>query len=97
MAEIKFEVPLEELSDDDLNEFLSDDEKREFIKCKDEVNGGLETCIDIAENPNDSPINVSIALSLLKFEVKSFVPMYQIRSLLKNVHLGCPRFWYHLE
>ena len=30
-AEIRFDVPLEELSDDDLNTFLSDDEKREFI------------------------------------------------------------------
>ena len=30
-AEIQFEVPLEELSDDDLNTFLSDGEKREFM------------------------------------------------------------------
>jgi len=32
-AEIQFEVPLEELSDDDLNTFLLDDEKREFQSC----------------------------------------------------------------
>jgi len=29
-AEIQFEVPLEELSDDDLDVFLTDDEKHEF-------------------------------------------------------------------
>ena len=40
-AEIQFEVPLEELSDDDLNTFLSDDEKREFIRYKDEITRGL--------------------------------------------------------
>ena len=33
--QIEFEVPLEELSDDDLNMFLTDDEKRDFhtIQC----------------------------------------------------------------
>jgi len=39
-AEIQFEVPLEDLCNDDLNNFLSDDEKREFIRCKDEITRG---------------------------------------------------------
>jgi hypothetical protein len=39
----EFEVPLEDLCDDDLNTFLSDDEKREFIRYKDEITRGLVT------------------------------------------------------
>jgi hypothetical protein len=85
-AEIQFEVPLEELSDDDLDTFLSDDEKREFIRCKDEIARGLVTCINMDEVSNDPVINVTIGLSLLKFQVDSLLPMHRIGSLLKNVH-----------
>ena len=85
-AEIQFEVPLEELSDDDLNTFLSDDEKREFIRCKDEIAKGLYGCINKDDASPDPLTNASIGLSLLTFEVNSLSPMYTIRLLLKKVY-----------
>lgn len=85
-AEIQFEVPLEELSDDDLNTFLLDDEKREFIRYKDEVVRGLVTCINMDEALHDPVANATIRLSLVKFQVNSLLPMYRIRLLLKNAH-----------
>ncbi len=48
-AEIQFEVPLEELSDDDLNTFLSDDERPEFQSCMKEITKGLATCNNIGD------------------------------------------------
>ncbi len=85
-AEIQFEVPLEELSDDDLNTFLSDDEKREFIRYKDEITKGLATCINVDEASHDLVTNAKVGLSLLTFEVNSLLPMYNVRLLLKNVY-----------
>jgi len=85
-AEIQFEVPLEELSDDDLNTFLSDDEKREFARCKDEIAKGLSACISTDDASPDPLTNASIGLSLLTFEVNSLSPMYTIRLLLKKVY-----------
>ena len=85
-AEIQFEVPLEELSDNDLNTFLSDDEKREFIKYKDEVVRGLATCINMDEASHDHVTNATIRLSLVKFQVNSLLPMRRIGLLLKDVH-----------
>ena len=41
-ATIQREMPLEELSDDDLNTFLSDDEKREFQTSMNEIAKGLD-------------------------------------------------------
>ena len=85
-AEIQFEVPLEELSDDDLNTFLSDDEKREFIRCKDEIAKGLYGCINKDDASPDPLTNASIGLSLLTFEVNSLSPTYTMRLLLKKVY-----------
>ena len=85
-AEIEFEVPLEELSDDDLNIFLSDDEKREFIRCKDEISKGLYGCINKDAVSPDPVTNATIGLSLVTFQVNSLLPMRRIGLLLKNVH-----------
>lgn len=65
--EIQFEVPLEELSDDDLNTFLSDDEKREFQSCMEEIGKGMATCMDMDEASYDLVTTASIGLSLVKF------------------------------
>ena len=70
-AEIHFEVPLEELSDDDLNTFLSNDEKRELIRCKDEIAKGLYGCINKDAGSHDPVTNATIGLSLVTFQVNS--------------------------
>jgi hypothetical protein len=84
--EIQFEVPLEELSDDDLNTFLSDDEEREFIRYKGEITRGLITCTNMGEAPDDPVTNAIIGLRLVSFQVNSLLPMHRISLLLKNVH-----------
>ena len=85
-VKIQCEVPLEELSDDDLNTFLSDDEKREFMRSKDEITRGLATCINMDAASSDPLTNASIGLSLLTFQVNSLLPMYNIKSLLKKAY-----------
>ena len=44
---IEREVPLDALSDDDLNAFLSDYEGREFMRHKEEITRGPVTCINM--------------------------------------------------
>lgn len=83
---IQREVPLEELSDDDLNTFLSDDEKHEFIMCKNEIAKGLNGCINKDAVSPDLVTNATIGLSLVSFQVNSLLPMRRIGLLLKNVH-----------
>ena len=85
-AEIQLEVPLEKLSDDDLNTFLSDDEKREFTRCKDEIAKGLCGCINKDAVSHDPLTNATIGLSLVTFQGNSLLPMRRIGLLLKNVH-----------
>jgi len=86
-ATIQREVPLEELSDDDLNTFLSDDEKREFIRCKDEIARGLVRCMDTGDGASTSPVtDATIGLTVLRFKVESLSPIHKIGLLLKNVY-----------
>ena len=80
MAEIESEVPLQELSDDDLNTLLSDDERRDFIRYKDEITGGLARCINMDE------ASAIIGLSLGAFKLDSLLPMWNIKSLLKKAY-----------
>ena len=44
--QIEFEVPLEELSDDDLDMFLTDDEKRDFNSLMGKIGKELSTCLN---------------------------------------------------
>jgi len=44
--QIEFEVSLEELSDDDLDIFLTDDEKRDFNNLMVKIGKELSTCIN---------------------------------------------------
>jgi hypothetical protein len=85
-AEIQFEVPLEELSDDDLNAFLQDDEKREFQSCMEEISKGLSKCIYSDGTSPDPFVNAKAGLTVLLFELNSWTPMRRIGLLLKNVH-----------
>jgi len=84
--EIMSEVPLEELSDDDLNAFLSYYEKCEFQSCMEEISRGLTTCIGISQASPDPLVNAETGLTVLKFELSLLTPMRRMRSLLKSVH-----------
>jgi len=83
-AEIQCEVPLEELSDDDLNIYLWDDEKREFQSYMKEIAKGLVTCVDIGDR--DSPQPFTSDIILLRFEINLLSPMFRIQLLLKKVY-----------
>jgi len=86
-ATIEREVPLDALSDDDLNAFLSDDEKQEFLRCKEEITRGLFSCMDIGGTARPSPASDAIiGLTVLRFQVESLSPMQTIESLLKAVY-----------
>ncbi len=85
-VEILSQLPLEELSNDDLNIFLSDDEKCEFIKHKDEITRGLATCIKMDEASQNPVSNAIIGLMVVAFKVDSMWPMRRIGLLLKDVH-----------
>ena len=85
-AMIERDVPLEELSDDDLNTFLSDYEKREFMKCMEEIARELARCTNMDEASPDPMTNATIGLSLVTFEVNSLSLMHRIGLLLKHVH-----------
>jgi len=86
VAEIKYDVPLEELGDNDLDVFLSNDEKIEFNRNKDEITRGLATCLKKQEVSNDTTANAITELSLIKFQVDSLSPMLKLKSLIKYVH-----------
>jgi len=85
-AKIRSEVPLDALSDADLNDFLSDDEKYEFMRCMNKITEGLQRCICTDAVPPGLEYDISINMSLLSFQVYSLTPMYQIGLLLKKVH-----------
>jgi hypothetical protein len=85
-ADIQFEVPLEELDDDDLNAFLSDDEKRGFAGDMDEITRGLAAFIDMDTTSDDPVRKVVTGLSLVAFETDSLLPMHRIKLLLEKVY-----------
>ena len=86
ISAIQDEVPLEDLDEHDLNIFLSEDEKREFIECKDEITRGLITCVKQQESPDDLMSNASMQLNIIQFQLDSLSQMYRIQLLLKRVH-----------
>ena len=63
-AEIQHEVPLEELSDDDLDMFLTDDEKRDFNSLMGKIGKDLSACINKDGAPPNTNIWDEIALNL---------------------------------
>ena len=85
-AEIELEVPLDKLSGDDLDLYLTDDEKHEFQRHMDEIEKGLSACINRDDASPDPLTNAIIGFSLLTFEVNSLSPLYIIRLLLKKVY-----------
>ena len=85
-ATIQREVPLEELSDDDLNTFLSDDEKREFQTSMNEIAKGLARCINTGGVSPDLLTNIGIGINSLQFQVDSLLLMHNIGLFLKKVY-----------
>lgn len=82
--EVRREVPLQELSNDDLNMYLTDGEKRDFERYMGEITRGLVTCMDIEDG--DSVDALVKNLAILQFKGNSLLPMFQIKSLLQEVH-----------
>lgn len=86
-TEIQFEVPLEDFSGDDLNNFLSDDEKHEFMRLMNEIANGLATCMNIRDKASTDPLaKASTDLTVLTFEVNSLTAMHSIKLLLKKAY-----------
>ncbi len=85
-AAIQCQVPLEGLSDDDFNTFLSDDEKHEYIRDMNEIAKGLSACIN-TEGASPNPLTrAMVGLTVLQFELNSWIPMRNIGLLLKKIH-----------
>ncbi len=82
-ADVGFAVPLEEITETDLNDYLRDDEKSEFQRCMNEIRDKLGTCLDIADG--DSPRG---QLKPSLFELGTIIPMFSIKQLLKKVYGG---------
>lgn len=80
-ADVRLEVPLEELNNDDLNTFLLDYEKPEFQLDMNQITDGLRTCMDIGDG--DSHDNQT---KLLLFRLHTIIPMFSIKRLLKKVY-----------
>lgn len=83
-ADIQREVPLEELSDDDLDMYLRDDEKREFESCMKEIGKALLTCADIGDGNSHQSFTDDIIL--VQFKIHLLSPMFKIKLLLKRVY-----------
>ena len=79
---------MEELSDDDLDMFLTDDEKRDFNSLIGKIGKELSTCINKDGAPPNTNIWDEIALNLnvLQAEVNLLLPMNTIKTLFKRVH-----------
>ncbi len=85
-ADIEIWVPLKDLNDDDLNAFLIDGEKCEFLRNKYELIKALHTCWDMDYNSQGTDADVVTGLTLLSFQSNSLLPMQRIGSLLKKVY-----------
>ena len=86
--QIEFEVPLEELTDDDLNMFLTDDEKRDYNSIMGKIGMELSTCINKDRAPPNTNIWDEIAsdLKATQARINLIVPMNNLKYLLKKVH-----------
>lgn len=85
-AEIQCDVPLEELTGDDLDAFLTDDEKPEFRRDIDEINKALSASINTDGASPDPFVNAKVGLTILQSELNLWIPMRNIGLLLKKVH-----------
>lgn len=86
--QIKSEVPLDELTDDNLNIFLTDAEKHDFISLMGEIGKELSTCINKDEAPRNTNSLDEIVFNskVLQAEINLLVPMNALRTLLRRGH-----------
>ena len=82
-AKIESEVPLEELSDDDLNSLLSDAERSELTRYKNEFTKELEICIDKVDASLDPATDSTTKMSLHEFRHNAVTPFYNIKWWLQ--------------
>ncbi len=79
-ADVRFAVPLEGITEADLNEHLRNDEKYEFQRYMSQITDGLRTCIDIGDgDSSDNQIKISL------FKLNTTIPMYWVKLLLGRV------------
>lgn len=83
-AEVTRQVPLDGLTDDDLNTYLDEFEKRDFQSQMNRIARALAGCMDIREE--SPPDKVRSGLAVLQFEVGSLGVFFRIGLLLKKVH-----------
>ncbi len=79
---------MEELSDDDLDMFLTDDEKHDFNSLMGKIGKELSTCINKdGASPNTNIWGeIALNLNVLQAEVNLLLPMNTIKTLFKRVH-----------
>ncbi len=80
-ADVRLAVPLEEITEADLNNHLRDDKKPEFQRDMNQITDGLRTCMDIGDE--DSSDN---QIKLLLFEFQTIMAMYCVKLLLRRVY-----------
>lgn len=79
--DIRFTVPLETITEADLDEYLKDSEKIEFQRYMNQITDELRTCIDIGDS-NSPDYQVKVML----FELNTTIPMFGIKRLLGRVY-----------
>jgi len=86
--QIEFEVPLKGLTDDDLNMFLTDDEKRDYNSLMGKIGLELSTCINKSGAPPNTNIWDEIASDLKATQagINLLVPMNSLKFLLEKVY-----------
>ncbi len=83
-ASIAREVPLAELTEEDLNSYLRVGEKYEFDGNMKKIGAALADCLAIAADEPAGSIRLQCALFTLRSDL--FVPTHVITRLLREVH-----------
>jgi len=80
-ADVRFAVPLEELTEVDLNAYLEDFEKPKFQDDMNQIKYWLGTCIDIGDGDSlDNQVKV------VRFKVGTITAMFSVKQLLEKVY-----------
>jgi hypothetical protein len=80
-ADVRYLIPLEELTEADIDAYLEDFEKPEFQDHMNQLKYWLGTCIDIGDaDSNDNQTKI------LLFELHTTIPMFSIKQLLGRVY-----------
>lgn len=83
---IERQTAIDGLTNDDLEIFLSDDEKGELAGYKNEMGRWLDGCITSDAASPHPPANASIGYFFMLLQVNSFPAIENMKSLLRKVH-----------